>query len=359
MKLYDFINRHALITREQFIGIETVIADKPAFLLSLFESIDMDVDEDDEPIGGFGIYSSDSRLDISPAFSEEESEIMTTKLIALCEIDPVDFSEDDEYEENMTNRDSLMLEFRENPEISAAEVSAFIVNGTRFDVLCGGMEELEFSSSYQCMSMLMKLADKGMIPESWMEKDIRSLCITEYEVDPSIFDSDIDKETTNISVEMEIPPETGFIGTRYTFSRGHYDIPMCLSAVDSNGNDINFKVHGVFSLTYDDMLSDFRETLNGTYDEDELQEFEEDIPHLFSDNDSFLIVDYSTDNDTQLNFYSREYLDAPDGEVFLPCLIMLGNENSEETRRISIAGVNQGQQSGEVTIELFSYVKFS
>ena len=361
MKLREYLNRKCEIYSETILGREIKLEESPALLIALAET--------DNP--EYAVFDAGSLT-----HDDDETDKTRTYLLVLSETEnDTDICEYDDdccgctddytdYPEEKTNREWLTENMQADGEISSCDIDAFIINGYKYDVYSCDFEFLS-CCPHECIEILKYFAGKNAVSEMWLEKDFSRLSLCQYELDNSVFDALSGSDIVNIEALPAIPPKESLIGRVLNLSYGHYDIPKGFSEKDDEGNSVDFKVYGVFDFGRDDMEDIVRECA-AEFDEDEdireyLKETEAELERIFADNRRLLVIEYSADDDLQLNFYTKDFLDSKEGEVTLPGLLMGSfDEDDDVQKRTDLIGITfPGCDDAEsIEVELLSCVRY-
>lgn len=315
MRLSDLLNDQTEVKKEVLIGREIDVQEKKALLLGLREADEV-----------------------------EDGELMTvTRLLMLHEdymADYDDWDEEEEWEEEEeeTNRQVLIESMETDGDISVTDIEAFHINGTRY-----GTDEINVSyleeQPYEEIMLIKHFAEKGCVPQEWMDKDVDMLALAAYDVDPAMFAVSWDADILGISAEMAEPIEEVLVGKVLQCSCGHYDMPKTFTIKGKNGEDIVVRIHGMYlhNIWTDVSCLDM--------DFSELEEYCDRDERL-------LVVEYSTDENLQLEFYTKDYLDAP-ADVDEPSggIGLLADGGHD----LCVVDVVPADFEDEVEIELLSY----
>lgn len=316
MKLRALMNDQVESLREVLIGREIDVLDRRALLLSIREVEEM-----------------------------EDGELVTAvKLAVLHEVDAeadLDWlSDEDEEDEAQTNRQWLIEMMDTEEEISATDIEAFVVNGSRYEVLESEISLLE-DPLYEEGMLARHFAKQGVISDIWLEKELEELAIAEYTIEPAVLRVDWNADILNVSTEMSEPVQEFLVGKIIKCACGHYDVPKEFSIKDPQGMDVTVRIHGVYPH---DIWSDVACL---EMDFSELEEYCERDERL-------LLVEYSIDEELDLEFYTKDYLDASvdddedDGARSIGVILNSPNQ-------VKVVDVVPADFDGEVEIELLSY----
>ncbi len=319
MKLRELLNDQVQSIREVLIGKEIDVLGKRMLLLSLREVEEMDDGEPERVTKLAALY--EENLDLESSWFDDD-----------------DDEEEDEYEEQ-TNRQWLIEMMDEDVEISESDVDAFVVNGVRYEVFENEMSYLE-APMYEEGMLARHFVEQGIIPDIWLEKKLDELCIAEYTVDPAIFRVDWNADILNISVEMSEPTQEFLVGKVIKCTCGHYDVPKEFSIKNPQGQDTTVRIHGVYPH---DIWSDAA-CLEMDFSE---------LEACCERDERLLVVEYSVDEALDLEFYTKEYLDASADDDDDECRaigLILNSSN-----QVSVIDVVPAGFDGEVEIELLSY----
>ncbi len=314
MKLRELLNDQVESAREVLIGREIDVLGKKALLLSLRE-----VDE-----------------------MEDGDLVRAVKLAVLHEEaleEDEDWFDNEEEEEDQTNRQWLIEMMDTEEEVSATDIDAFVVNGVRYEVLESDTSFLE-DPLYEEGMLARHFVEQGIIPDIWLEKDLDQLAIAEHTVEPGILRVDWNADILNVSAEISEPDQEFLVGKIIKCACGHYDVPKEFSIKDPQGLDTKVRIHGVY---LHDIWSD------AACLEMDFSELEE----LCERDERLLVVEYSTDEELNLQFYTKDYLDASvddDMEDIGAWGVFL-----ETPYRTSVVDVVSADFDEEVEIELLSY----
>lgn len=354
MNLIEYLNKEHKIYNEIILGREIILEQKPAFLIA--------IEETDNP--QYEMYAEGSPL-YDDEDDYEEIDMTCTRLLLLREDENHEYGDDEEldYLEEKTNRQLLMEDILSYEKTSLGYVDSFIINGNNCEVHSSDFDFLD-CCSHESIEMLRHFVEKNMISKTWLEKDISRLTLYQYELDNSIFDILSCSDIVNIDAVMAVPPEESLIGKTLNLSYGHYDIPKGFSVKDSNEKDIDFKIYGVFAFDRSDMENIIRECVSEFENDEDIREFtkesEFELNRIFADNRKLLVIEYSTDDDLQLNFYTKEYLDSKESESNLPCLIMGPYEDEPAHRQTNLIGITFSDYDScdNIEVELLSCIRF-
>lgn len=279
-------------------------------------------------------------------FDDEEGPEMVTKLMLLYEEShEEEWDEDeedwDEEEETKTNRQVLIDLMEMDMEQDITDIGCFIINGQRYDVMTAEMHFME-ERPYEEVMMLKQLEENGLIPSYWREKDLEFLSLAELQVDPSMFDVSWEADILSVSAELSVPEEEVLVGKVLECSCGHYDVPIEFSVKGRDGSEIPVKIQGVFT---EDIWSS-PECLD--FDFFELEE-------ICGRDQRLLVVEYSTREDLELNFYTKDYLDTQayiddDCEYDMLGISVIGPGGNQ-----CVIDVVPQDFDGDVELELLSY----
>lgn len=314
MKLRDLLNDQVESVREVLIGREIDVLGKKALLLSLRE-----VDE-----------------------MEDGDLVRAVKLAVLHEEtleEDEDWFDDEEEEDAQTNRQWLIEMMDTEADVSATDIDAFVVNGVRYEVLESDTSFLE-DPLYEEGMLAKHFVEQGVVPDIWLEKDLDQLAIAEHTMEPAMLRVDWNADILNVSAEIMEPDQEFLVGKVIKCVCGHYDVPKEFFIKDPEGMEIAVRIHGVYSH---DIWSD---AACLEMDFSELEEYCER-------NERLLVVEYSVDEDLDLQFYTKDYLDASvdddDRESGAGGFLL---ETAHKARVIDVVSADF---DGEVEIELLSY----
>lgn len=317
MILRDLLNDHAEVKREVLIGREIEVQDKKALLLGLRE-IDEVEDGELEVVSRMMVLHEDNMEDYD------------------------DWDEDEEWEEDedQTNRQLLIESMEMDGDVSVTDIDAFHINGKRYETE-GVTESYLEEQPYEEIMLIKHYAEKGCVPQEWMEKDVDMLALAAYDVDPAMFDVSWNADILGITVEMMEPIEEVLVGKVLRCGCGRYAEPKTFSIKGKNGEDVEIRLHGVY--------------LHNIWTDASCLEMDfSDLEEYCDRDERLLVVEYSTDADLQLEFYTKDYLDAPadeGDEVFSFGLI----SSAEEGHELCVVDVVPEDFDDEVEIELLSY----
>ena len=154
MNLRRLIDYKLDIKREEPIGRELKIADKPVLLLGLQE-----------------VRNEDAYYDRLENGSDSEEDEYITILYILYEDDPDEENWEEEIEEPVTRRQLRMedIETPYQPQVSSVEV--FVADGKRFPVSGMANGQVDGLLSYHQGHMINRVAKAGVIPDNWLDID--------------------------------------------------------------------------------------------------------------------------------------------------------------------------------------------
>ena len=331
MNLNTLLNHKIEVTEQQIIGKEIELLGKKALLLGILQ----------------GLYQND----------EEEREERTVLYILHKQIlkeeelwnDRWDEEDWDEELPERTNRQRLLEELDAGSVRSVTELRGLAVNGRLYKAESAAYTGLE-ARTYDEIQVIKEFAEQKAIPDSWMEQDLELLGLGSYDIDPDILKEDWHRESTDICAEMKAPDEQFPVGKVMEYNCGHYDPPKKFAIKARNGADIPINIHGIYLY---DIWEQWQEDCSN---KDNIEELIEELEDSFGRDQRLLLVEYSTEPDIQLNFYMKEYLDAPED-------VVMGRAGwyiapTEADRSIAVAAEVDEDFSGLVEIELLSYIKF-
>lgn len=324
MKLKDLFEGGKAALKEQLIGREIEILDEKVLLLGLRQTEE----------------------------TEDGEAQAVTKLLLLYqeELEEEDWDDDwdeedewdEEWDRDQTNRQMLIEALEDESQAAISDVDTFIIGGMRFETL--GMDVIDLSERpYDEVLMLKRFAEDGAIAELWMDKQVKTLVLAEFEVDSSIFDVDWNADILPVSVEMMVPNEEGLVGKVMECSCGLYEKPMEFTIKGRDGEPIEVTLYGVYPF---DIWKD------AACLEDDFYELEEECGR----DERLLMAEYSTRPEVQLNFYTRDYLDGIAYEDEGPIGFWIVGPKEDGHRKCVIDVVPEDFDE-DVEIELLSYVK--
>lgn len=323
MKLKTLIINEAEIKRELFIGRELEILDEKVLLLALQEGTFCD----DE-----GETEAAAKLVLLHESIEEEDEWDDEDELLW---------DDDEELEGMTRRQELLEMMDDSGELDLQDACELQVNGTAYTVYDTNEKWME-DQPYDALLAIKRAAEAGAIPESWMEKDCENLYMVEYTVDPAMFDEDWSLDIMSLQFDFMAEGSEVLVGKVMKLPCGRLDVPVAFSLNTPAGDELNVEVYGTY------LLDIWKDAACLDLDFSDLEE-------ICARDEKLLVVEYSVDAevDAALNFYTKDFLDAPaDDEE--PPMLLLGTEDHE----LRLLEVVPGDYNGEVELELLSYEVF-
>ena len=312
MNLRRLIDYKLDIKREEPIGRELKIADKPVLLLGLQE-----------------VRNEDAYYDRLENGSDSEEDEYITILYIFYEDDPDEENWEEEIEEPVTRRQLRMedIETPYQPQVSSVEV--FVADGKRFPVSGMANGQVDGLLSYHQGHMINRVAKAGVIPDNWLDIDEQRLWCCEYRLDSEAFGAEWNDKECSIDVIMEKPDIEFFIGKKFFMSPGHNPEPIRITFKDPNDQMVDVDVHGLQV-----------EVFPGWSDEE--------------DEENVLIIKYEAPENLQMNFYRTEYLDEEqhddEGGIFA-----MTSDDQNSNIRYDYLGLVPGGFDETVEIELFSY----
>lgn len=326
MKLGDLLDSRQQIRRERLIGREIELMDKEALILALQEVETVEDGELELAVRLLILHEDDE-------FSEEMERRETWR-------DESDWNEENEPEQ--TNRQQLIEAMEESDEISIADIDAFIIGGQRYETLAMCQIGLE-DQPYEEILTLKEFAEEGIIDEDWLDRDVESLVITEYDVEPEMFEVQWDVDILSMEVEVQEPAEEVLVGKVLECSCGHYDVPKEFSLKGRQGEEIAVKIYGV----YPHNIWTDAACLNEDFSE---------LEEICGRDERLLLVEYSTNPDLQLNFYTKDYLDSPAYEEDPARGLVLFPASEDSDRLLCVVDVVREGFDEDVELELLSYL---
>ena len=312
MNLRRLIDYKLDIKREEPIGRELKIADKPVLLLGLQE-----------------VRNEDAYYDRLENGSNSEEDEYITILYILYEDDPDEENWEEEIEEPVTRRQLRMedIETPYQPQVSSVEV--FVADGKRFPVSGMANGQVDGLLSYHQGHMINRVAKAGVIPDNWLDIDEQRLWCCEYRLDSEAFGAEWNNKECSIDVIMEKPDIEFFIGKKFFMSPGHNPEPIRITFKDPNDQMVDVDVHGLQV-----------EVFSGWSDEE--------------DEENVLIIKYEAPENLQMNFYRTEYLDEEQHDDEGGIFAMTPDDQNSNIRYDYLGLVPDGFDE-TVEIELFSY----
>ena len=312
MNLRELIDYKLDIKREEPIGRELKIADKPVLLLGLQE-----------------VRNEDAYYDRLENGSDSEEDEYITILYILYEDDPDEENWEEEIEEPVTRRQLRMedIETPYQPQVSSVEV--FVADGKRFPVSGMANGQVDGLLSYHQGHMINRVAKAGVIPDNWLDIDEQRLWCCEYRLDSEAFGAEWNNKECSIDVIMEKPDIEFFIGKKFFMSPGHNPEPIRITFKDPNDQMVDVDVHGLQV-----------EVFPGWSDEE--------------DEENVLIIKYEAPENLQMNFYRTEYLDEEQHDDEGGIFAMTSDDQNSNIRYDYLGLVPDGFDE-TVEIELFSY----
>ena len=300
------------IKREEPIGRELKIADKPVLLLGLQE-----------------VRNEDAYYDRLENGSDSEEDEYINILYILYEDDPDEENWEEEIEEPVTRRQLRMedIETPYQPQVSSVEV--FVADGKRFPVSGMANGQVDGLLSYHQGHMINRVAKAGVIPDNWLDIDEQRLWCCEYRLDSEAFGAEWNNKECSIDVIMEKPDIEFFIGKKFFMSPGHNPEPIRITFKDPNDQMVDVDVHGLQV-----------EVFPGWSDEE--------------DEENVLIIKYEAPENLQMNFYRTEYLDEEQHDDEGGIFAMTSDDQNSNIRYDYLGLVPDGFDE-TVEIELFSY----
>ena len=312
MNLRRLIDYKLDIKREEPIGRELKIADKPVLLLGLQE-----------------VRNEDAYYDRLENGSDSEEDEYITILYIFYEDDPDEENWEEEIEEPVTRRQLRMedIETPYQPQVSSVEV--FVADGKRFPVSGMANGQVDGLLSYHQGHMINRVAKAGVIPDNWLDIDEQRLWCCEYRLDSEAFGAEWNNKECSIDVIMEKPDIEFFIGKKFFMSPGHNPEPIRITFKDPNDQMVDVDVHGLQV-----------EVFPGWSDEE--------------DEENVLIIKYEAPENLQMNFYRTEYLDEEQHDDEGGIFAMTSDDQNSNIRYDYLGLVPDGFDE-TVEIELFSY----
>lgn len=312
MNLRRLIDYKLDIKREEPIGRELKIADKPVLLLGLQE-----------------VRNEDAYYDRLENGSDSEEDEYITILYILYEDDPDEENWEEEIEEPVTRRQLRMedIETPYQPQVSSVEV--FVADGKRFPVSGMANGQVDGLLSYHQGHMINRVAKAGVIPDNWLDIDEQRLWCCEYRLDSEAFGAEWNNKECSIDVIMEKPDIEFFIGKKFFMSPDHNPKPIRITFKDPNDQMVDVDVHGLQV-----------EVFPGWSDEE--------------DEENVLIIKYEAPESLQMNFYRTEYLDEEQHDDEGGIFAMTSDDQNSNIRYDYLGLVPDGFDE-TVEIELFSY----
>lgn len=325
MRLRDLLDSRQDIQRERLIGKEIELMGKEALILGIQE-VQTVIEGEYELVSRFLLLCEDETF-----LEEEEAENRWA----------VDDAWEDE-EQEKTNRQQLIEDMDDSVELEIADIETFIIGGRRYETF-GVMETSLEEGPYEEILMLKRFSEAEAIPEEWLERDIESLLLLEYDVEPGMLDIDWDVDILPMEVEISEPVEEILVGKVLECSLGHYDVPKTFSLKGRGGETIHVNIHGVYPH---DIWTDAA-CLNEDFAE---------LEELCGRDQRLLLVEYNTDPDVQLNFYTKDFLDLPAYQGSEIPGLLLFPADEEVNRRLCVADVVTKDFDDPVELELLSYL---
>lgn len=326
MRLGELLDSRQQVSRERLIGREIEVMDKEALILALQEVETVEDGELEMAVRLLILHEDDE-------FAED------TALHGRWSEDD-DWGEEEEREQ--TNRQQLIESMEESEEISISDIDAFIIGGNRYETLAMyqiGLEE----QPYEEILMLKEFAEEGIIDDEWLDRDVESLVITEYEVEPEMFEVEWDVDILSMEVEIQEPAEEVLVGKVLECSCGHYDVPKEFSIKGRQGEAITVKIYGV----YPHNIWTDAACLNEDFSE---------LEEICRRDERLLLVEYSTEPQLQLNFYTKDYLDSPAYGEDPARGLLLFPASEDSDRLLCVVDVVPEDFDGDVELELLSYL---
>ena len=185
----------------------------------------------------------------------------------------------------MTKREMFLQGLNDQFAPSPSDPYEFRIDGVTYDVLLAEYCELGFWD-YGTVAVVNRLAEKGLISQQWLDKDIDELSIAKYDIHPDILRKEL-RPGSLVETASRRPPETGKIGSVCMQPNcGHYDTPRSMIVQNEDGEMIPLKIYGAYPGRIPTTGSWMTRTTNGS-------DFDSDF---LIDEDLF-IIEYSTDED--------------------------------------------------------------
>lgn len=321
MNLRQLIDNEVQIDKEIFIGKEIELLDESSLLLSIQE----------------GTFLTEDGL-LEPA----------TKLILLHETiededewdDEEDFWDEDE-DEVMTHRQELLEMIDDSGDVTMVDACSIQINGKEYAVF-ETEEKWMCDLPYDGVLALKRAAEHNAIPDSWLEKENDNLELIEYIVDPAIAEVDWNVDILPMEIAFMAEGEEILVGKVLKLPCERLDVPVTFELRSPASDAINVKVYGTY------LLDIWKDAACLDLDFSDLEE-------ICARDEKLLVVEYSTDSDAEvaLNFYTKDFLDAPADDEDMP-LLMLGTAEHE----LRLLEVVPGDYNSEVELELLSFEVF-
>lgn len=326
MRLGELLDSRQQVRRERLIGREIEVMEKEALILALQE-VETVEDGEMETAVRLLILHEDNEF--------VEDEVPRGKW-------GQEDSWESEGEQEQTNRQRLIEDMEESEELSISDIDAFIIGGNRYETLAMyqiGLEE----QPYEEIQMLKEFAEEGLIDDEWLDREVESLVITEYEVEPEMFEVEWDVDILSMEIEIQEPAEEVLVGKVLECRCGHYDVPKEFSIRGRQGEDITVKIYGV----YPHNIWTDAACLNEDFSE---------LEEICGRDERLLLVEYSTEPQLQLNFYTKDYLDSPDYGEDPARGLLLFPASEDSDRLLCVVDVVPEEFNGDVELELLSYL---
>lgn len=329
MNLKEYLSDSQTAEKEKILCREIMIAGRPALMLAMYET------------KRSCIHNEETYMDIEPLPDT------IARLTVLCDYCEASLDIDDSFgdiPEGMTKREMLLQNLNIQFSPTPSDPYEFRIDGVTYDVLLAEYYELGYWD-YGTVAVVNRLAEKGLISQQWLDKDIDELSIAKYDIHPDILRKEL-RPGSLVEAAVRRSPETGKIGSVLQLNCGHYDTPRYMIVQNEDGEMIPLTIYGAYPLNSDDRFPD---------DPDSDPESD---PDLLIDEDLF-IIEYSTDEDLTLAFYLPEYLDLPANGIS-EGVTAFGIDEYTGGRRMCIAGLvpDDYDPCGDIMVELFSYTRY-
>lgn len=335
MKLGDLITAENKINRDILIGKEIEFAEGEMLLLAIQQG-EFYVESEGGPANA-------TRLLALYDGAAEDGELAEWK-------DSWDETDDawvngliEDNEEIITNRQAI-LNAKDESESVVLDVAGLMVNDRTYMVY---EAEESWMDDYpiDVAQILRKADDEDSVSEKWQEKSLEELVLVEYIVEDSLMD--IQWEDTDLYVEPALAEDAAeddnmiLSGKVIKCPCGRFDETVSFQVKSHSGKAVNVDIFGIHML---DVWSDA----------DRLGLSEEELEEICLSDERLLVVEYKTDADAVMNFFTKSFLDAEasEGEV-LPEL-MMGMEDHE----LQLIDIVPEYFDSDVELELLSYEVF-
>lgn len=260
------------------------------------------------------LYKIDSKKDDLELLEMEEEEYLGDF------VEDYDYINDNDFEDNVfedkTNREDLIEHIKESENIVHIQISQMEIQNQVINFESSSAGPVEYFNNFEYI-ILNYFINKGLISSEWDEVDLRDMVIGVYEQKEEESFPNIKKEE-DLDISLIISEEMKEVLLQHPFkvSLKKYKQNEKITYINEEKQEEYFYINEVFK---DDIWKNTLEELNSNLEKIELdliekeeiiKNYTESLEAICPKNMDMLTIAYENENNIQLRFLTKEYLEA-------------------------------------------------